>query len=347
MAPILAHRRARSERRRRSRPTVPGSTSEGEDMALTIAAQKPIHETHAVAEPTAPSMPTATSSNRPTLWEDYIDPQFRDRALRFQLDENGLEELEIAGQRSQMSRRGFPATLGAMGAPDLADMAKNPERTYLGEAPYGSMDPQERIDVLDAEHIDIAILYTTVGLLWEAEVAGPGAVAGVHEGLQPLDLRVLRRRAAPRPDRPPVADRPRRRGEGARAGRRRGRQGRLRRPVPPPGHAARPPRQRPGVRRRPGPRRAAGHPPDVRAAVDEGHAHGCVGERQAAAPAGVGRRRPTACATSSRRCSTTACSTSSRGSRSSCWSPAAAGSATGSTASTPSTPTRSSATACR
>ena len=53
----------------------------------------------------------------PTLWEDYIDPKYRDRALRFRIDEQGLEELEIGGQRSMMSRRGFPATLGAMGAP--------------------------------------------------------------------------------------------------------------------------------------------------------------------------------------------------------------------------------------
>ncbi len=141
-------------------------------MALTIAAQKPIHETHALIEPGAVDA-DGHILEPPTLWEDYIDPQFRDRALRFQLDENGLEELEIGGQRSAMSRRGFPATLGAMGAPDLADMAKNPERTYLREAPYGSMDPKERIDVLDAENIDIAILYTTVGLLWEAEVQDP------------------------------------------------------------------------------------------------------------------------------------------------------------------------------
>ena len=35
------------------------------------------------------------------------------------------------------------------------------------------MDPAERIEVLDAENIDIAILYTTVGLLWEAEVEDP------------------------------------------------------------------------------------------------------------------------------------------------------------------------------
>jgi predicted TIM-barrel fold metal-dependent hydrolase len=93
--------------------------------------------------------------------------------LRIVLDENGLEELEIDGRRSMMSRRGFPATLGAMGASDVADIAKNPARTYLGEAPYGSMHPQERLDLLDAEHIDAALLYTTVGLLWEAEVEDP------------------------------------------------------------------------------------------------------------------------------------------------------------------------------
>ena len=62
----------------------------------------------------------------PTIWEDYIDPKYRDRALRFRLDEQGLEELEIGGERSMMSRRGFPATLGAMGAPDLPAIQKDP-----------------------------------------------------------------------------------------------------------------------------------------------------------------------------------------------------------------------------
>ena len=109
----------------------------------------------------------------PDLWERYIDPQHRDRALRFRLDEHGLEELEIGGERSQMSRRGFPATLGAMGAPDLPAMQKDPERTYLGEAPFGSMDPGERLQLLDAEGLDAVVLYTTVGLLWEAELDDP------------------------------------------------------------------------------------------------------------------------------------------------------------------------------
>jgi len=141
-------------------------------MALTIPSQKTIHETHQVTEDGAVDA-DGHILEPPTLWEEYIDPKFRDRALMFKLDDNGLEELWYDGKVSELSRRGFPATLGAMGAPDLVDMAKNPARTYLGEAPYGSMDPKERVDVLDAEHIDTAILYTTVGLLWEAEIKDP------------------------------------------------------------------------------------------------------------------------------------------------------------------------------
>src|SRR5690242_19147588 len=89
----------------------------------------------------------------PDLWEQYIDPQYRDRALRIVPDEDGLEELEIGGERSKLSRRGFPATLGAMGASvdEVRSMRADPERTYLGEAPFGSMDPKERLEVLDAE----------------------------------------------------------------------------------------------------------------------------------------------------------------------------------------------------
>jgi predicted TIM-barrel fold metal-dependent hydrolase len=109
----------------------------------------------------------------PDLWETYLEPQYRDRALRFELDENGLEELWIGGERSLMSRRGFPSTLGAMGDPDLRSMQLDPERTYLHEAPYGSMDPDERLVLLDAEGIDAVVLYTTVGLLWEAELKDP------------------------------------------------------------------------------------------------------------------------------------------------------------------------------
>ena len=141
-------------------------------MTLTVASQQPLHVAGRIEARGAVDA-DGHILEPPDLWETYIDPKYRDRALRIRIDENGLEELEIDGRRSQMTRRGFPATLGAMGAPDLADIQKNPERTYLGEAPYGSMDPSERLQLLDAEGLDAAILYTTVGLLWEAEVEDP------------------------------------------------------------------------------------------------------------------------------------------------------------------------------
>ena len=83
-------------------------------MTVMIQSSKKMHETHEL------SISGAVDADGhilepPDLWESYIDPKFRDRALRFQLDENGLEELEIDGKRSVMSRRGFPSTLGGHG----------------------------------------------------------------------------------------------------------------------------------------------------------------------------------------------------------------------------------------
>ncbi len=106
----------------------------------------------------------------PDLWETYLEPKYRDRALRIVTGDDGLEALEIGGRPSKLSRRGSPSVLGAMGDPDLRAMQLDPERTYLREAPFGSMDPVERLALLDAEGIDAAILYTTIGLLWEAEL---------------------------------------------------------------------------------------------------------------------------------------------------------------------------------
>ena len=60
--------------------------------------------------------------------DNPFDPKYRDRALRFRVDEHGLEELEIDRQRSQMSRRGFPSTLGAMGYPDLGELHPPPAK---------------------------------------------------------------------------------------------------------------------------------------------------------------------------------------------------------------------------
>ena len=105
----------------------------------------------------------------------------------------------------------------------------------------------------------------------------PRAQPGLHPGVQPLDLRVLRTAATgsspPRTSRSAIPwPPPRSWNEPSARG-----QGRVRGAVHPRRPAARTPRQRSGVRGRAGPRRAVRDPPDLRAAVDEGHADGWRG----------------------------------------------------------------------
>src|SRR6185312_1166388 len=109
----------------------------------------------------------------PQLWEQYLEPRYRDRALRIVRDAEDLEELEIGGRRSTVTAKGMPSLLGVMGAPDLMTIALDPLRTYVSEAAYGSFDPSERLRLLDAEGLDAVVLYPTLGILWEAELDDP------------------------------------------------------------------------------------------------------------------------------------------------------------------------------
>ncbi len=109
----------------------------------------------------------------PDLWEKYIDPKFRDRAIRVKVNEKGLEYLEYDGAPSKYIGAGGLSLMGCMHHNDPLALARDPESTYLGEHPYGSMEPAERIKMLDAEGIDAVALYTTIGLLWESEIEDP------------------------------------------------------------------------------------------------------------------------------------------------------------------------------
>ncbi|HWM21721.1 MAG TPA: hypothetical protein VNO51_18665, partial [Ilumatobacteraceae bacterium] len=80
-------------------------------MTLTIQAQKPIHAAHPLVHNGAVDA-DGHILEPPDLWETYLEPKYRDRALRIVQDDHGLEALEIGGAPSRMSRRGFPSTLG-------------------------------------------------------------------------------------------------------------------------------------------------------------------------------------------------------------------------------------------
>lgn len=104
----------------------------------------------------------------PDLWERYMEPRVRDRALRLRLDETGLEFLEINGTPSKVVRRGMLGMVGSMGKP-YAEVAPSPDHTYVRGAAFGAMDAKDRLRRLDQERLEAAFLYPTLSLFWEAE----------------------------------------------------------------------------------------------------------------------------------------------------------------------------------
>jgi len=102
------------------------------------------------------------------LWERYLEPRYRDRAMRLARDEQGLEFLEIDGRSSKHVRRGLPASLGGM-LKNVENVIPSPANTYASCAAFGAMDAKERVQRLEREGLDAAFLYPTLGVLWEAE----------------------------------------------------------------------------------------------------------------------------------------------------------------------------------
>jgi hypothetical protein len=102
-----------------------------------------------------------------TLWEEYLEPRYRERALRVRVDDDGLEYLEIDGRPSERTRQG---SLGLMGAMGEHEARPGPERRYADSMPFGAGDAAERLELLERENLDKTVLYPTIGLLWECEL---------------------------------------------------------------------------------------------------------------------------------------------------------------------------------
>jgi uncharacterized protein len=104
------------------------------------------------------------------LWREYLDPGFEERMMSIELDADGLEYLQIDGRPSERTVRGVISLMGAMGEDDPRP---SPERRYMEHIPFGAGDPAERVSLLAQEHLEAALLYGTVELLWECEVTDP------------------------------------------------------------------------------------------------------------------------------------------------------------------------------
>ncbi len=94
-----------------------------------------------------------------TLWNDYMDPAFRDRAPKLIIDNDGKEKLFLENQvlGSQQGMGGIGG-VGARQGEIKAEMMK-----YEDGRP-GGFDPHKRIPDMDLDGIDAAFLYPSMGL---------------------------------------------------------------------------------------------------------------------------------------------------------------------------------------
>ncbi len=102
------------------------------------------------------------------LWERYLEEKYKPRAIRIKKGDAGYEYLEINGQPSKFLRAGMLAALAGMGATrDTAHRIVSPG--YGANAPFGAMDPKERLERITAEGLEAVFLYPTLSLLYEVE----------------------------------------------------------------------------------------------------------------------------------------------------------------------------------
>lgn len=105
-------------------------------------------------------------------WLSYIEPAYRDRAIRIQHDDRGDEVLLVDGRPIESLRNSL-AALGGIELDPAVAIDPRSRLSYEDGCPLGGYDPAARIKVMDAEQIDVALLYPTIGICWEGAVTDP------------------------------------------------------------------------------------------------------------------------------------------------------------------------------
>ena len=95
----------------------------------------------------------------PDLWQKYLEPQFRDRAIRIE-KVDGVEKLIIG---EQVVLQGVLAGLG--GAHVEREKLFGGGLGYMDGCPPASYDPAERLKLLDEWNVDVGVMFPTIGIL--------------------------------------------------------------------------------------------------------------------------------------------------------------------------------------
>jgi len=102
------------------------------------------------------------------LWERYLPAELRARAIRIEQNDQGWEYLSVDNRPSVM-RPGIMGILGGIGM-DARELLTPGKVSYRDACPAAGYDGTARLTVMDAEKIDYALVYPTLGLLWERDV---------------------------------------------------------------------------------------------------------------------------------------------------------------------------------
>ncbi len=101
------------------------------------------------------------------LWLNYLETKYRDRAIRLELNEDGLEVVMVDNQPFDRISPGGIALIGSMGEEGAVP---SPDRRYMDAMPFGACDPVDRVAYCDKEGLDGVVLYPTIGIVWPSVV---------------------------------------------------------------------------------------------------------------------------------------------------------------------------------
>jgi predicted TIM-barrel fold metal-dependent hydrolase len=93
------------------------------------------------------------------IWDNYMEPAYRDRAPRLFVDTDGKERLRVEGKVL-----GGPKGFGLLGAIGARQGTVNDITMKYIEGRKGGFDPHARIEDLDLDGIDAVFLYPSLGL---------------------------------------------------------------------------------------------------------------------------------------------------------------------------------------
>jgi predicted TIM-barrel fold metal-dependent hydrolase len=112
-----------------------------------------------------------------TFWNDYLESKYRDLLPRIIKDANGIDRIAI-GERVGSNNVYSPAAMcipGGLANPDLM------RSLSWDDLRPGSYDPHARLKDMDSEHIDISILFPSIGLMFvgikDPEISAAGCRA--------------------------------------------------------------------------------------------------------------------------------------------------------------------------